>query len=274
MQALRVKNWERYQHYRRRRPPWIKIHVKLLADRRFMALSLSARGLLMQLWVLASELDGHVPYDIEELRFRLRVEDLTDEDLKPLLDGGFLVLCKHVQASDSTCSVSGTIVSPEVQSTETKIPPPTPPAAAGGDGKGPEPTTPPTKRRTRGPSKAEQAAKVGRAHTPAPAEPSHPPPPPRLACVPPPPIDTEGAELWRALMRRAAATWSPQVCQTWIERLYWSRGPDGRMLVTAPNDLIRTWILDHLWVQLQELATEGGICLEWDDGLPPARFAH
>ena len=32
MTRLRVKNWSAFQHYRHRRPPWIKLHRGLLDD--------------------------------------------------------------------------------------------------------------------------------------------------------------------------------------------------------------------------------------------------
>ena len=32
MTRLRVKNWAEFQHYRSRRPPWIKLHRGLLDD--------------------------------------------------------------------------------------------------------------------------------------------------------------------------------------------------------------------------------------------------
>ena len=32
MHHLRVRNWERYQHYKERNPPWIKLYVELLDE--------------------------------------------------------------------------------------------------------------------------------------------------------------------------------------------------------------------------------------------------
>ena len=32
MRRLRIKNWAEFQHYRTRRPPWIKLHRGLLDD--------------------------------------------------------------------------------------------------------------------------------------------------------------------------------------------------------------------------------------------------
>jgi len=106
MEYLQVKNWEEYQHYQNRNPPWIKLHTKLLNDRTFTLLSCSSRGLLMQLWILASENKGKVVNDLAELKFRLRDESIKEKDLNLLIEKGFLVGCKHLLASASTCSPS------------------------------------------------------------------------------------------------------------------------------------------------------------------------
>jgi len=95
---LRIKNWGKFQHYKDRRPPWIKLHVELLNDKKFTALSCASRGLLMQLWVLASETDGVIPNDIEEIKFRLRDGRIKQTDLNSLITKGFLNGCKHLLA--------------------------------------------------------------------------------------------------------------------------------------------------------------------------------
>ena len=101
--TLKVKNWEKYQHYKNRCPPWIKLHVNILNDRRFSALSCASKGLLMQLWILASEDNGKIPYDLNEIRFRLRDELIKKEELNLLIEKGFLKNCKQAQADASEC---------------------------------------------------------------------------------------------------------------------------------------------------------------------------
>lgn len=98
MEQLKVKNWDQYQHYKTRNPPWIKLHVKLLNDRTFTDLNCYQRGLLMQLWILASENEGSFPNDIEEIKFRLRDNKIRQKDINMLIDKGFLNGCKQTQA--------------------------------------------------------------------------------------------------------------------------------------------------------------------------------
>ena len=103
MGYLKIKNWEEYQHYKDRNPPWIKLHVKTLNDRAFTDLSSSNRGLLIQLWILASENEGQISNDLEEIKYRLRDTNIKQKDLNSLIEKGFLSGCKHMIANDSEC---------------------------------------------------------------------------------------------------------------------------------------------------------------------------
>jgi len=124
-----VKNWEEYQHYKNRNPPWIKVHTKVLNDRSFTALSQASRGILIQLWVLASENEGTIPNDLEEVRFRLRDGGIKPEQIKQLIELGFLKICKQTLDDDRPTQADA---SPETETeteTETEIDkkPPNPP---------------------------------------------------------------------------------------------------------------------------------------------------
>lgn len=68
-----IKDWNEYQHYKTRNPPWIKLHKKLLDDPEFHALSGNASKTLAMCWLIASEDKGYLP-DINKLAFRLRLD--------------------------------------------------------------------------------------------------------------------------------------------------------------------------------------------------------
>jgi len=69
---MRIKNWEKFQHYKNRRPPWIKLYRELLDDREFGSLPGEAAKHLVMLWLIASEGDdGELP-GIDDLAYRLR----------------------------------------------------------------------------------------------------------------------------------------------------------------------------------------------------------
>jgi len=90
---LKPKNWEKFQHYRDRCPPWIKLHRDLLNDRAYMNLPIASKAIAPLLWLLASESkDGSFNAASEELAFRLRIASKDIElGLKPLIDNGFFV---------------------------------------------------------------------------------------------------------------------------------------------------------------------------------------
>lgn len=76
-----IKNWDRFQHFKDRSPPWIKLYRDLLDDLQWHKLDPVAAKALVMLWLIASENDGHLP-DTEELAFRLR---MSESDLLEIL---------------------------------------------------------------------------------------------------------------------------------------------------------------------------------------------
>jgi hypothetical protein len=90
---LKPKNWDKFQHYRDRCPPWIKLHRDILNDRIFASLPIASKALAPLLWLLASESkDGEFDAASDELAFRLHfaIKDI-EIGLKPLIDNGFFV---------------------------------------------------------------------------------------------------------------------------------------------------------------------------------------
>lgn len=73
---MRVKNWRKFQHYKHRDPPWVKLHRGLLNDREWFSLSGDASKMLANCWLLASERDGDLP-SVDDIAFRLRMPTET-----------------------------------------------------------------------------------------------------------------------------------------------------------------------------------------------------
>lgn len=88
MMRLTVKNWNTFQHYGKRNPPWIKLHRALLDDYDFCALSDTSKAHLMLVWVYASQNNGLVPCDAAFLEKKLSCQNI---DLDALVASGFLV---------------------------------------------------------------------------------------------------------------------------------------------------------------------------------------
>lgn len=102
MEYLRVKNWERYQHYKNRYPPWIKLHAGLLEDYDFECLPDASKLLAICIWMLASRV-GHnkIPNDLPWLTRKLPIK--AKIDLTPLIDAGFLECLRDASTTLAPC---------------------------------------------------------------------------------------------------------------------------------------------------------------------------
>ena len=95
------KNWDNFQHYKHRSPPWIKLHKNLLDDMAFQRLPVASKAIAPMLWLLASEShDGVIHRTPEEIAFRLRMtEKEVISSIKPLIDNGFFIEDSNVLAN-------------------------------------------------------------------------------------------------------------------------------------------------------------------------------
>jgi hypothetical protein len=94
------KNWDNFQHYKHRSPPWIKLHRNLLDDMHYQRLPIASKALAPMLWLLASESNtGVIEKTTEEIAFRLRMlEKDVINAIKPLIDNGFFSDADNVLA--------------------------------------------------------------------------------------------------------------------------------------------------------------------------------
>jgi hypothetical protein len=90
---LTPKNWSTFQHYKDRKPTWIKLHHDLLDDYEFSCLPDASRALAPCLWLLASEYEGgKITANTAEISFRLRLpEERLLAALTPLIEKGFFI---------------------------------------------------------------------------------------------------------------------------------------------------------------------------------------
>jgi hypothetical protein len=71
---MKIKNWSKFQHFKDRKPPWVKLYRELLDDIEWHLLDPKAAKVLTMLWLIASEDDGYLP-DTKTLAFRLRLSE-------------------------------------------------------------------------------------------------------------------------------------------------------------------------------------------------------
>ena len=76
---MKIKNWSKFQHFKDRRPPWIKLYRDLLDDIDWHQLDPLASKVLVMCWLIASEDDGKIP-DTKTLAFRLRMSEKQTSD--------------------------------------------------------------------------------------------------------------------------------------------------------------------------------------------------
>ena len=111
-----VKDWHRFQHYKDRNPPWVKLHRSLLDDPEYHELSPEAAKVLPLIWLAASEYstDGSLP-DIKRLAFRLHYASNALSDIIKQLNHWIILEDSEALASCESVAI------PETETkTETK----------------------------------------------------------------------------------------------------------------------------------------------------------
>ena len=126
MEIIRVRGWEKFQHYKKRNPPWIKLHRQLLDDREWQKLGDFAARLLIDLWLLASESEepGTVKMDSDTLAWRLRYDSNKLAGIGPALQEltshGFIRLGKQVASKVLAARPQGAMPETETEERQSK----------------------------------------------------------------------------------------------------------------------------------------------------------
>lgn len=82
---LTAKNWEQFQHYKNRQPPWIKLHRNVINSFSWTRLQTASKALAPCLWMLASEsMDGTIVAEVKELAWRF---GMTEAEVSEGIDG-------------------------------------------------------------------------------------------------------------------------------------------------------------------------------------------
>ena len=71
---MKIKNWSKFQHFKDRKPPWVKLYRDVLDDMEWYELDPLASKVLVMCWLIASEDDGCLP-NSKTLAFRLRMTE-------------------------------------------------------------------------------------------------------------------------------------------------------------------------------------------------------
>jgi hypothetical protein len=94
---FRIVNWKRFQHYKNRNPPWIKLHRELLTSRAWISEDDTNRTLMVALMLIAADTDNLIPADPGYVRRRAYLN--TEPDFSRLLELGFLERASNMLAT-------------------------------------------------------------------------------------------------------------------------------------------------------------------------------
>lgn len=87
---LTIPSLDKWQHYKDRCPPWIKLHRDMLNDYKFSCLPDASKAHLLSIWLLASQMDNEIPNDVDWIAKKINATDKVD--IKLLIDSGFILL--------------------------------------------------------------------------------------------------------------------------------------------------------------------------------------
>jgi hypothetical protein len=85
---LQLRDFRKYQHYKERRPPWVKLHGEQIEDYEFQQLPDATRFHAFALVWLASKTDNKIPYDANWIGTRIGAHEVVN--LAALVEAGFL----------------------------------------------------------------------------------------------------------------------------------------------------------------------------------------
>lgn len=99
---FKVKNWDNFQHYKDRNPPWIKLHNHLLDNYEFECLPDASKAHLLCIWMLASRTQNKMPMDPKWIKRKIGASE--DVDLQVLVKYGFIETeCElHIAEQDAS----------------------------------------------------------------------------------------------------------------------------------------------------------------------------
>lgn len=108
MRYFKIKGFDKFQHYKDRNPPWIKLYSSLLSDLKFNAMTDSQQITLIKLWVLSSQNGNRLAYDSQLIRRQLASNSRVSLDF--FAQAGWIEIYSDSSENDSKmlCLVQST----------------------------------------------------------------------------------------------------------------------------------------------------------------------
>ena len=118
MEYLEVKNWEKFQHYTKRDPPWIKLYYSTLDDYEYACLQDASKLLLISLWMLAGRTNNKIPCDTVWIKSKSMIKGKINLD--PLVSAGFITVNGDASKMLANCKQDATLRREEKRREETE----------------------------------------------------------------------------------------------------------------------------------------------------------
>jgi hypothetical protein len=99
---LAVKNFSKFQHYKDRRPLWIKFYGSILDDYAFVQLPDASKAHLMLLWQVAATHGNRIPNDAKYIALATKARSKVN--IAALLAAGFLVDADTIEEAGDSAS--------------------------------------------------------------------------------------------------------------------------------------------------------------------------
>ncbi len=121
---LRVTQWSKYQHYKDRRPVWIKFYIEMLDDFDLTALPIATQLLFDRLLLVAAKVENRIPNDPEWISKQTHLpRKVVVEGIPKLTQHGFVTGFSRYQAASTPLAQSNISASPEAEVEKEKEPP-------------------------------------------------------------------------------------------------------------------------------------------------------
>ena len=105
MKYIVIEEWNKFQHYTKRNPPWIKLYSKLLEDDDFDEMPDDSKLLYFCLLMFASRRGNKVKLNFPFLQKRLPMtSEIKQSTIQPLIDAKFIGVYRNGSTMLSSCA--------------------------------------------------------------------------------------------------------------------------------------------------------------------------
>lgn len=127
MDEIKIVGWKKFQHYKNRNPPWIRLYREMVDNDAWRALPGDLAKFLVELWTVASELgtEGTFPADPMLICWRLKRDSAHASAVASMVvalgEAGFLkVPASMVASTNASSSASALAITRAEQRTENR----------------------------------------------------------------------------------------------------------------------------------------------------------